>query len=440
MPRRPRHPPLRVLLNNRLVGWLTKEPGGAIAFRYDNDWLDWPYAFPVSLSLPMREDPWRGAPVAAVFENLLPDSAELRHRIAEQVGAEGTDAYSLLAEIGRDCVGALQFIPDRDELEIGLAGAVAGEPVDEVEIAKLLKGLKRAPLGLDRDQDFRISIAGAQEKTALLRVGDQWLKPLRTTATTHIFKPSIGQLPNGLDLSDSVENEFYCLALFAACGLPVNAAEIRTFGDTKVLVIERFDRHWTQDGRLLRLPQEDCCQALGVPPTRKYQADGGPGIADILDLLKGSDTPAEDQAKVFKAQVLFWLIGATDGHAKNFSVFLKPGGRYHLTPFYDILSAQPSLDTGQVQLRQLKLAMAVGERNRYRIDQVQARHFMQTADKAGMPKSIALAAMDEILAAVPRGLDAVEPGLPQAFPEFIHESISEAVRRRIDVLSAVPGT
>lgn len=435
MPRRPRHPPLRVLLNNRLVGWLTKEPGGAIAFRYDNDWLNWPHAIPVSLSLPMREDPWRGAPVAAVFENLLPDSAELRHRIAEQVGAEGTDAYSLLAEIGRDCVGALQFIPDRDELDIGLAGAVAGEPVDEVAIAKLLQGLKRAPLGLDRDQDFRISIAGAQEKTALLRVGDQWLKPLGTTATTHIFKPSIGQLPNGLDLSDSVENEFYCLALFAACGLPVNAAEIRTFGDTKALVIERFDRHWTQDGRLLRLPQEDCCQALGVPPTRKYQADGGPGIADILDLLKGSDTPAEDQARVFKAQVLFWLIGATDGHAKNFSVFLKPGGRYHLTPFYDILSAQPSLDTGQVQLRQLKLAMAVGERNRYRIDQVQARHFMQTADKAGMPKSIALAAMDEILAAVPSGLDAVEPSLPQAFPEFIHESISEAVRRRIEVLA-----
>lgn len=436
MPRRPRHVPLRVLLNNRLVGWLTKEPSGAITFRYDTEWLDWPHAIPVSLSLPMREDAWRGAAVAAVFENLLPDSAELRNRIADKVGAEGTDAYGLLAEIGRDCVGALQFIPDYEDLDIGPAGAVAGEPVDEVAIEKLLRRLKRAPLGLDRDQDFRISIAGAQEKTALLRVGDQWLKPLGTTATTHIFKPPIGQLSNGLDLSNSVENEFYCLALFAACGLQVNAAEIRTFGDTKALVIERFDRHWTADGRLLRLPQEDCCQALGVPPSRKYQADGGPGLADILDLLKGSDSPAEDQAKVLKAQVLFWLIGATDGHAKNFSVFLKPGGRYQLTPLYDILSAQPSLDAGQISLRQMKLAMAVGKRNRYRIDQVQARHFIQTADSAGMPKSATLAALEGVIKEVSGGLAAVEPGLPNGFPERIHTSICQAAEQRIEVLSA----
>lgn len=436
MPRRRRHPPLQVLLNNRLVGRLTKEPGGTIAFRYDDDWLHWPHAIPVSLSLPMREDAWRGAPVAAVFENLLPDSGELRRRIAEKVGAEGTDAYSLLAEIGRDCVGALQFVRDDDELSIGPAGTVAGEPIDELAIERLLKGLKRAPLGLDRDQDFRISIAGAQEKTALLRVGDQWLKPLGTTATTHIFKPPIGQLPNGLDLSNSVENEFYCLALFAACGLQVNAAEIRTFGDTNTLVIERFDRHWTADGRLLRLPQEDCCQALGVPPSRKYQADGGPGLADILDLLKGSDSPAEDQAKVFKAQVLFWLIGATDGHAKNFSVFLKPGGRYQLTPLYDILSAQPSLDAGQISLRQMKLAMAVGERNRYRIEQVQARHFIQTADGAGMPKSATLAALGKVINEVSSGLAAVELRLPSGFPEQIHASISQAAEQRIEVLSA----
>jgi serine/threonine-protein kinase HipA len=198
-------------------------------------------------------------------------------------------------------------------------------------------------------------VAGAQEKTALLWHKGKWLKPHGTTPTTHIFKPQIGALPNGIDLSNSVENEYYCLKLAAAFGLPVNHAEIKTFGKTKALVIERFDRLWTKDGRLLRVPQEDCCQALSVPPTRKYQSDGGPGMVKLLDLLKGSDTPADDQAMLLKAQIFFWLIGATDGHAKNFSIFITPGGRYRLTPLYDVLTAQPSLDTGQIQRKQMKL-------------------------------------------------------------------------------------
>ena len=302
MPRRRQHAPLRVYLNNRLVGHLLKEPGGAIAFRYDESWLGWENAIPVSLSLPMREDAWRGAPVVAVFENLLPDSETLRRRVAEQVGAEGSDAYSLLAAIGRDCVGALQFIAG-DDAVLDATSAIEGAPIDETGIEKLLRSLARAPLGLSRDDDFRISVAGAQEKTALLWDGKRWLKPLGTTPTTHILKPQIGQLPNSIDLSNSVENEFYCLKLLAAFGLPVNAATIETFGRTKALVIERFDRRRTRDGRLLRLPQEDCCQALSVPPSRKYQSDGGPGLVDVLTLLRGSDTPEKDRVTAFKAQI-----------------------------------------------------------------------------------------------------------------------------------------
>ncbi len=308
------HTPLRVLLNNRLVGYLVKDPGGAIDFRYDESWLAWEHALPVSLSLPLREDAYRGEPVAAVFENLLPDSENLRRRVAEKVGASGTDSYSLLSQIGRDCVGALQFLPEGEEV-ISDPAAIAGEVISDDAIEALLKNLAQAPLGLHRDQDFRISVAGAQEKTALLFHEGKWWKPHGTTPTTHIFKTQMGTLPNGIDLSNSVENEYYCLKLLAAFGLPVNAAEIHTFGKTKALVIERFDRKWAKDGRLLRLPQEDCCQALSIPPGRKYQNDGGPGIVDILELLKGGDTPAEDQKLFLKAQILFWLIGATDGHA-----------------------------------------------------------------------------------------------------------------------------
>ncbi|MDF2096605.1 type II toxin-antitoxin system HipA family toxin [Aquibaculum arenosum] len=429
MARRRKHTPLRVYLNNRLVGHLNKESSGAIHFHYDESWLEWEQGFPVSLSLPLREDAYRGEAVAAVFENLLPDTESLRRRVAEKVGAGGTDAYSLLAAIGRDCVGALQFVADG--IDTTDSTVIKGEPVDDAAIEKLLRNLMQAPLGLDSDDHFRISVAGAQEKTALLRYGDAWLKPRGTTPTTHLFKTQIGQLPNGIDLSNSVENEYYCLKLLAAFGLPVNAAEIQTFGETTVLVIERFDRHWTRNGRLLRMPQEDCCQALSVPPSRKYQNDQGPGLVDILDLLKGSDTPAEDQKLVLKAQILFWLIGATDGHAKNFSIFLRPGGSFSLTPFYDVLTAQPSLNAHQIERKQMKLAMSVGNNNHYRIDQIHGRHFVQTAERAGLPKALVREAVNEVRTQADNAIAQIESGLPANFPAYIHDSVSAGLRARL---------
>src|SRR5690606_9589189 len=159
------------------------------------------------------------------------------------------------------------------------------------------------------------SIAGAQEKTALLRKDGQWFKPNGTTATTHILKPQIGQLPNGIDLSNSVENEHFCAKLMAALGVPTAHTEIADFGGKRTLIVERFDRLWTTGGRLLRVPQEDICQALSVPPSRKYQSDGGPGMRDIIELLKGSDTPEDDIATFMRACIIFWVLGATDGHA-----------------------------------------------------------------------------------------------------------------------------
>lgn len=435
MPRRPQHAPLRVHLNNRLVGRLFKEPGGATNFRYDDEWLDWDKAIPVSLSLPLREDAYRGTRVTAVFENLLPDSEALRRRIAERVGAEGSDAYSLLAAIGRDCVGALQFVPDSEDT-IARSNAIEGDTLDDEAIEELLHNLGRTPLGLSRDDDFRISIAGAQEKTALLRYEGRWLRPRGTTPTTHIFKPQIGKLPNGIDLSNSIENEYYCIKLLAAFGLPVNDAQIEVFGKTKVLVVERFDRHWARDGRLLRLPQEDCCQALSVPPSRKYQSDGGPGLVQILNLLKGSDTPDQDCKTVLKAQVLFWLIGATDGHAKNFSIFLGSGGTYRLTPLYDILTAQPSLDAHEIERKQMKLAMSVGDSNHYRVDAIRRRHFFQTARRAGLSESMVGDTIREISETSGEVMKHMAKLLPSRFPEAIHSSVSKAVTERLRLLSS----
>jgi serine/threonine-protein kinase HipA len=388
----------------------------------------------VSLSLPLREDRYIGAPVTAVFDNLLPDSDAIRRRVAERVGAAGADAYSLLTAVGRDCVGALQFLPDGEDPDP--AGTIDGRPVDDDEIAQLLNNLAFAPLGLDEDQDFRISIAGAQEKTALLYWQGKWCKPLGTTATTHILKPQIGRIPNGIDLSDSIENEYLCLKLTDALGIPSAKIDIGDFDGKRALIVERFDRRWTRDSRLLRLPQEDCCQALSVPPTLKYQSEGGPGIRDILDLLKGSDDPEADQTAFLRAVIVFWLLGATDGHAKNFSIFLNPGGRFRMTPLYDVLSAQPSLDAGQIQRKQMKLAMSAGDKRHYKIDDIMPRHFLQTAEKAGVGASVVQPILDDLGSTIPGAVERVVQSLPSGFPEQLVSSSVGGIENRLGRIEA----
>lgn len=437
MGRRPRHAPLRVFMNDRLVGHLAKEASGAVAFRYDESWLGWDSPIPISLSLPLREDPYRGESVAAFFENLLPDSPALRRRVAERVGAEGTDAVSVLAAIGRDCVGALRFVPAEDETEASARALQSdGEAVEDDEIARMLRNLVQAPLGLARDEDFRISVAGAQEKTALLYRDGRWIKPRGATPTTHILKPQIGVLPNGIDLSRSVENELCCLRLAAAFGLTTAHAEMRTFGETQALVIERFDRLWTRNGRLIRLPQEDCCQALGVPPSRKYESDGGPGLVDLIRLFAGSDTPAEDQDAVLKAQIVFWLVGATDGHAKNLSLFLYPRGQYRLAPLYDILTAQPSLDARLIARKQMKLAMSVGSSRKYRIADITGRHFLETGIRAGLPPARVSAVIEQAADVAEDALRTARETLPAGFPEEIPAAVEAGVRQRREGLRA----
>lgn len=434
MARTPSRPPLNVYLNGRLVGRLRRESSGAIDFIYDASWLDWENAIPVSLSLPLREDRYIGDPVVAVFDNLLPDNDDIRRRLAERAHADGSDAYSLLAAVGRDCVGALQFVPDG--MDTGKAGEVDARAVTDQEIAERIGDLARNPLGIgDDDREFRISIAGAQEKTALLYWEDKWYVPHGTTATTHILKPQIGHLPNGIDLSNSVENEHLCLELVRALGLRAAKSEIGDFAGKRALVIERFDRTWTKDGRLLRIPQDDCCQALSVPPSRKYESDGGPGICDLVELLKGSDVPDQDQKTLFKAQVIFWLLGAIDGHAKNFSLRLAPGGRFRLTPIYDVVSAQPSVDANQIRLNQMKMAMAIGKNRHYVVHTIVGRHFVETGDKCGLPAKLVSDVIQEICDTGKASIDAVIAGLPADFPDQVAKSIADGAKRRIDLLA-----
>ena len=436
MARRKTHIPLNVFLNNRLVGRFEKEASGAVWFQYDATWLALDGPLAISRSLPLSEKTYRGEVVAAVFENLLPDNDRVRRRVAERTGADGTDAYSLLERIGRDCVGALQFLPDGVEPET--RAEIRGEPVSDAEIERMLANLENAPLGMDDEHEFRLSIAGAQEKTALLYQDGQWMRPLGTTPTTHILKPQIGTIPTStgeIDLSNSVDNEHYCLKLMEAFGLQVAQTQIATFGKRRVLVVERFDRLRLDDGRLIRLPQEDCCQALGVPPSRKYQStviggQNGPNAVDILRLLQEGNSPITDQAAFLKAQILFWLIGATDGHAKNFSIALRPRG-FALTPFYDVLSAQLAVDQRQIPRNKFKLAMSVGNSRKYTIWNINGRHFHETAKEAALGRSVVNQVIEEIRDAVTIAPELALAAMPDDFATDIYKSIRAAIDERI---------
>ena len=421
---------MQVLLNGRLVGALRLAGSGAISLTYDPEWLAWEHAMPISLSLPLCEEVHQGGPVIAYLENLLPDNQAIRERVAARVRAGGTDAWHMLEKIGRDCVGALQFVsgetPEFDTLE--------GEPVSEAQIADMLRNLASAPLGLDEEDDFRISIAGAQEKTALLRHEGVWIRPSGLTPTTHILKTQLGVLPAGIDLSDSVENEFFCMSFCHAMCLDVAQVEIADFEDVRSLVVTRFDRRWTRGGRLIRLPQEDFCQALSVPPSQKYQMDGGPGINEGIGLLTGSDDPETDQRAFFRAQVLFWLLGATDGHAKNFSIALRPGG-FRMTPLYDVLSAQKAVDDGQIRQNRMRLAMAVG--GHYRINEMVPRHFLQAAKAAGFGVALAEEVLSGVASELEPALDKTLAELPDGFPQLLAEAIVAGIRRRAAAFHAV---
>lgn len=437
MARKKTHIPLDILINGRLAGQLEKETSGAISFRYDDSWLDWEHRFSISLSLPLRSTIYRGAPVVAVFDNLLPDNPNIRRRVAERTGAAGSDAYSLLEQIGRDCVGAMQFLP-HDE-DGSRERAIRGELIGDKAIETMLANLGGVPLGIDPEHDFRISVAGAQEKTALLQYRKRWMTPIGITPTTHILKPQIGEIPTStgvIDMASSVDNEHYCLTLLEQFGLNVAQTHIQTFGKRRVLVVERFDRKWRGDMDLLRVPQEDCCQALGIPPTRKYQStvighQNGPSAVDILKLLAASDEPAKDRADFFKSQIIFWLIGATDGHGKNFSIYLRPGGGFALTPFYDVLSAQPAFDKKQIPNNRYKLAMSVGANRKYKILDIWGRHFVETGREAGFGKKQMKTMIDEVLAKAPRAAEQALARMPQDFAPEIHESVANAIEGRL---------
>jgi serine/threonine-protein kinase HipA len=443
---------LALWMNGESVGLWGVVPAGD-RLVYAPSWLESTQGRPLSLSLPFQpgNPAHTGAAVRAYFDNLLPDSHPIRERLARRFKAPTADAFDLLAQIGRDCVGALQIVAQG--VVPGNVKQIRARALDEAAVARLLRGtlgsgaLNATPGHGDADE-FRISIAGAQEKTALLWRDGQWWLPQGSTPTTHILKMPLGLVgPLRLDLRDSVENEWLCAQILAAYGLPVARCHPLRFEEQSVLGVERFDRRLADDGAwIVRLPQEDMCQATATPPHAKYEADGGPGMARIFEVLNGSRNRTLDRETFFRAQLLFWLLCAPDGHAKNFSIALHPGGAYSMTPLYDVMSAYPLLGEGpgRISPHRVKLAMALRSKNaHWRMRVILRRHWVDVGRRHGVVSESGQgvdAMIDELVAQTPEVVQSVGAALPKGFPNRVAEPIldglREAARRLGDAASA----
>lgn len=429
MARRSQYQELYVYMNEIHVGTLVRGPVSHLQFTYDQSWLDLKDTRPISLSMPLTEIPYKGAIVDYYFDNLLPDSDLIRQRIQARFNSPSKKCFDLLSLIGGDCVGALQILT---QPKVKNARKISAVPMTEQKIARLLMHYKTAPLGMDRELDFRISIAGAQEKTALLWYKNRWHLPQGTTPTSHIVKLPIGKIEHsGIDLSESVENEWLCLKILSAYHLPVNQAKIVQFEKIKTLVVERFDRRWTQKGDwLMRLPQEDLCQALGRPGGLKYEADGGPGIQDMMNILLGSSEAANDRKRFMKSVFLFWVLGAIDGHGKNFSFYIGPQGRYQLTPLYDVISAYPLAAKKQIEWSKLKMAMALKSKNKHYLwNMIQLRHWLIMAKRCQFSEFLMQEIIDEVCDNMEGVIQKVSQTLPPSFPRYICEPIFSGMRQ-----------
>ncbi len=432
MGRQKRSATLFVSMNGESVGTLKRASTGNLEFSYCRTWLDAEKSRPISLSLPLGRTVFAGDRVENFFDNLLPDSQSIRNRIQIRFGAATNRAFDLLWHVGRDCVGALQLTPEDGATDVRM---ISSRPLTNEEISDNLRNYRTRPLGMRADDDFRISIAGAQEKTALLKRNNQWHLPQGTTPTSHIFKLPIGQVEHsGLDLSDSVENEWLCHLILKAYGLPIAHTEIGNFDGITTLIVERFDRRWARDGTwLMRLPQEDMCQALNVSPALKYESDGGPGIAPIMDLLLASVKSRFDRRTFMALNLLYWLLFAIDGHAKNFSIFLLQGGDFELTPAYDVISAHPMIARGQLDVHKLKMAMAMGSKNKHgNILPILYRHWLATARKCRYSVDEMNHIINRTLERMDQVISHVGGQLPASFPDAVAGPILNGMKENRD--------
>lgn len=318
---------LVVYLNSEEVGMLEQDDSGLVEFRYEQEWIQKPAALPLSRTLPLQGETFRGKKARPFFAGILPEEGS-RKQIAAVLGISDANEFAMLERIGGECAGAVSLLPEGDAPPA--AGETRLRKLSEKELQEVVAELPRRPLMAGMD-GVRLSLAGVQDKLPVVARGSSIALPLDNTPSTHILKPEPDHFP-GL-----VANEIFCMTLARAVGLNVPAVESRRVGDKACIIIQRYDRLVGDDGVVRRLHQEDFCQALGFPPERKYQQEGGPLLRDCIRLLREwSTTPVLDIRDFLDGLMLNMLIGNADAHGKNYSMVYR-GGERRLAPFYDLV-------------------------------------------------------------------------------------------------------
>ena len=380
---------LAVLMAGTKIGEVSQEQTGKFRFNYEEDWRRMPNATPLSLSMPLTGSTHSHGVIEPFMWGLLPDNDRVLQRWGRDNQVSHRNPLALLAYVGEECAGAAQFVrPERVE-----AAARHGdvEWMDESYIAERIQLLRRDPTAWQTTVEHgQFSLAGAQAKMALLFRDGRWGRPSGRIPTSHIIKPAI----EGFDDHDL--NEHICLRAARLLGLRAVRSRVGQFESERAIVIERYDRIERASG-LTRVHQEDFCQALGVPPTQKYQREGGPSPLQIGRMLREVDpSGASDSITAFVDALAFnWLVGGTDAHAKNYSILLSER-QVRLAPVYDVSVRLPY---PQLDRHRLKLAMSIG--GEYRLNWIWRRHWSRLAKDLQLGEEAVIARVKELAVNMP---------------------------------------
>jgi serine/threonine-protein kinase HipA len=426
-------PELVVVLAGQEIGRVLRDNRGRLTFVYAEDWRQSRGAYPLSLSMPLAAAEHGHKPVEAFLWNLLPDNDAVLARWGQRFQVSPRNPFALLSYVGEDCAGAVQFVrPDRLDAVIG-AGPATVEWLEDKDIAQRLRALRedRTSWRSPRDNG-QFSLAGAQPKTALLYENGRWGVPSGRTPTTHILKPPTGAFDG------HAENEHLCMRLASALDLIVARSQVQWFEDQVAIVIERYDRDRTPSG-IIRVHQEDFCQALAILPTRKYENEGGPGATAAVELLRTFSGRAQEDVQRFVDALAFnWLIGGTDAHAKNYALLIGAEGRARLAPLYDIASILPY----DFDIRQVRLAMKVG--GNYRLRDVGPRQWRKLAADLRLDADALVQRVRDMAAMLPDHLSAIrqtaeKEGLDHPLVARLSDALSDRARHCIDVIDTGAG-
>ena len=421
---------LAAVASGRVMGHVLRGARGKLSFAYDEAWRSAAGAYPLSLSMPLAARRYGHDRIEPWLWGLLPDNENVLARWARTFHVSARSAFSLLRETGEDCPGGVQLATPERLQRLVESGPREVEWLTEEGVEARLRALNEDGSAWRLPSDVgRFSLAGAQSKTALLLEDECWGVPRGRTPTTHILKPPIPGFPG------HCENEHLCLALARSLEIPAARSEVCRFGAETAVVVERYDRTLV-DGHLVRVHQEDLCQVLGLPPTMKYENEGGPGCRQIAQAIRRhSGRPGRDVRTFVRALALNWVIGGTDAHAKNFSLLIGAGGRASLAPLYDVASLLPY--PGHYEPK-LKLAMKIG--GEARLGYTQARHWTRLARDVGLAASEVLESCASLAAAISERL----PGIVQTarndgLDHPILNRLEEAILARAEVCRAKVG-